>query len=275
MLLNSLSCLIDTSYLLTLGVILLISGGIMLYCYRRLNLLEESIIDQGKILQTFILNHNKQIEKLSSLNNNFYNMNNFSNINSEYPYVSNDINTNFDTKKINLENSKINVSDDDEDDEENDDEEDDSSENDSSSDEENESTTNNIKLVKNSDINLSNQNNDSDYDSDEENNDLQIIEGSSNDELNNLETINLNNEEEDFINNLPIPIDSLSINLLNNDDTSKKINLDDESKVPEKRGFSRLKIDELRTLAVTKNLTDNDGASKMKKNDLIRALQNM
>ena len=275
MLLNSLSCLIDTSYLLTLGVILLISGGIMLYCYRRLNLLEESIIDQGKILQTFILNHNKQIEKLSSLNNNFYNMNNFSNINSEYPYVSNDINTNFDTKKINLENSKINVSDDDEDDEENDDEEDDSSENDSSSDEENESTTNNIKLVKNSDINLSNQNNDSDYDSDEENNDLQIIEGSSNDELNNLETINLNNEEEDFINNLPIPIDSLSINLLNNDDTSKKINLDDESKVPEKRGFSRMKIDELRTLAVTKNLTDNDGASKMKKNDLIRALQNM
>ena len=46
---------IDSGLLLTLGLVLLISGGIMLYCYRRLNLLEKSLIEHGKILQNFIL----------------------------------------------------------------------------------------------------------------------------------------------------------------------------------------------------------------------------
>ncbi len=44
---------IDSGFLLTFGLILLISGGIMLYCYRRLNLLEKSVIEHGKILQKF------------------------------------------------------------------------------------------------------------------------------------------------------------------------------------------------------------------------------
>ena len=34
---------IDSGFLLTLGLVLLVSGGIMLYCYRRLNLLEKSL----------------------------------------------------------------------------------------------------------------------------------------------------------------------------------------------------------------------------------------
>ena len=48
---------IDSGFLLTLGLLLLIGGSIMLYCYRRLNLLERSIIEHGKILQNFIVNY--------------------------------------------------------------------------------------------------------------------------------------------------------------------------------------------------------------------------
>ena len=40
-----------------------------------------------------------------------------------------------------------------------------------------------------------------------------------------------------------------------------------------KKGFSKMKVDDLRTLVVTKNLTDNDNSQKMKKNDLIKMLQ--
>ena len=38
--------------ILTLGIILLISGGIMIYCYRRLNVLENGLIQQGRAWQT-------------------------------------------------------------------------------------------------------------------------------------------------------------------------------------------------------------------------------
>ena len=60
---------IDSGFLLTFGLILLISGGIMLYCYRRLNLLEKSVIEHGKILQNFIINYNIQMQHFSLLNN--------------------------------------------------------------------------------------------------------------------------------------------------------------------------------------------------------------
>ena len=40
-----------------------------------------------------------------------------------------------------------------------------------------------------------------------------------------------------------------------------------------KKGFSKMKVDDLRALVVTKNLTDNDNSQKMKKNELIKMLQ--
>jgi hypothetical protein len=60
---------IDSGFLLTLGLLLLIGGSVMLYCYRRLNLLERSIIEHGKILQNFIANYNIQMSSLCLLNN--------------------------------------------------------------------------------------------------------------------------------------------------------------------------------------------------------------
>ena len=59
---------IDSGFLLTLGLLLLIGGSIMLYCYRRLNLLERSIIEHGKILQNFIVNYNNQMNRLCLIN---------------------------------------------------------------------------------------------------------------------------------------------------------------------------------------------------------------
>ena len=52
---------IDTGFIITLGLLLLVSGAVMLYCYRRLNILENSLIEHGKILQNFIVNYNNQI----------------------------------------------------------------------------------------------------------------------------------------------------------------------------------------------------------------------
>ena len=46
---------IDTGFIITLGLILILCGGIMFYCYRRLNILENSIFEHGRILQTFII----------------------------------------------------------------------------------------------------------------------------------------------------------------------------------------------------------------------------
>ena len=59
---------IDTGFIITLGLLLLVSGVVMLYCYRRLNLLENSVIEHGKILQSFIMNYNNKLLN-QSLNN--------------------------------------------------------------------------------------------------------------------------------------------------------------------------------------------------------------
>ena len=49
----------NSGILICLSLLLLISGVILLYCIRRFNVLENAIIEQGKVLQTYICqNHN-------------------------------------------------------------------------------------------------------------------------------------------------------------------------------------------------------------------------
>ena len=43
--------------------------------------------------------------------------------------------------------------------------------------------------------------------------------------------------------------------------------------LPIKKNLSKMKVDELRILVVTKNLTDNDNEQKLKKSELIKLLQ--
>jgi hypothetical protein len=58
---------VGSSFLLTFGIILLVCGSMMLYSYRRISLLEQSVIEHGKILQSFILNYNIQMQSINSL----------------------------------------------------------------------------------------------------------------------------------------------------------------------------------------------------------------
>ena len=221
---------IDTGFIITLGLLLLVSGAVMLYCYRRLNILENSIIEHGKILQNFIMNYNNQNQIImQSLNPNVGNMEN------------EEMNTNLETidensRNIQLDN-RISVSDDEEyTDSENSVEEDSSEE----------------------------YTDDSNSDDEEQNNN----------EFNDIKKIVINDEdlEEKTIkleSDLPLEVNDLKLD-------SKKLELDLSEEIKnnnEKKNFSRMKVDDLRILAVTKNLTDNEKAQQMKKSDLVKLLQ--
>ena len=85
-------------------------------------------------------------------------------------------------------------------------------------------------------------------------------------------------EELDFYNNVAILDEDLTnLNLsskiinLNNDDLS---NIEKTIEKNEKKGFTKMKIDDLRALAVTKNKLNIDEANKLKKPELIKILQN-
>jgi hypothetical protein len=265
---------IDSGFLLTLGLILLISGGIMLYCYRRLNLLEKSVIEHGKILQNFIINYNVQMHRLCLANTSVdINKNNDSiTENNTTEYVE------FDKiKKINL-GEKISVSDE-EDSEDEDEDEDEGTEDTKDTEDEDEE-----------------DDDDEDEDEDEENltisnnklEDLEDLEDlgeieDMEEKLVSLENIKLddqtisNIDDETFLRNLPINLDSFT---LETNDNPRIINLENiensnsDTKVGERKNYSKMKVDDLKTLVVTKNLTDNETSQKMKKSDLVKLLQN-
>jgi hypothetical protein len=294
---------IDSGFLLTLGLVLLISGGIMLYCYRRLNLLEKSLIEHGKILQNFIINYNMQMQHFSLVNNSLHSSKNKSNTTTNdetnrTEYVE------FDKiKKINL-GEKIAVSDDeDNDDEDNDDEEDEDDDKDDKEDEHDDDDED--------DDDEDDEDDEDDDDEDDEDEDDENIEDDEDkkkskinvkkDNLDNLaisnnklvenledvtdltdlENIELdepnisNSDDETFFNNLPINLTSFTLETNNN---QKIINLEtvenSNDKTGERRNYSKMKVDDLKSLVVTKNLTDNETAQKMKKSDLVKLLQN-
>ena len=267
---------IDSGFLLTLGLILLISGGIMLYCYRRLNLLEKSVIEHGKILQNFIINYNIQMQRLCLANNSVdINKNNDTSMeNNRTEYVE------FDKiKKINL-GEKISVSDEDDSDEsesegegEDDIDVSDEGEDESESEDESEDEGEDEEEDEDEDTKISENLTISD-------NKLEDLEDLG-EQLSNLENISLNDQtisnidDETFLRNLPINLDSFT---LETNDNPKIINLENidnsNDKVGERKNYSKMKVDDLKALVVTKNLADNETSQKMKKSDLVKLLQN-
>jgi hypothetical protein len=337
---------VGSSFLLTFGIILLVCGSIMLYSYRRINLLERSVIEHGKILQSFILNYNIQMQSINSLisKNKFENeeTKQIKKINlgdkiyvsedeySENEYIVNN-NTNSHVSKANLSKanlSKANISkakddddedeedddddededEDDEDDEDDDDEDEDVSEaNDDDEDEANDDDEDEANDDDEDDV--SEADDDKEANDDEEANDEPNEETKEEDSLEKLliltkkefeqnlkdlgdfEEIDLNkpyfsnSDDETFIKNLPVNLDTFNIDLNTN---SKIINLntieipDQETDVAidvvdsgvTKKNYSKMKVDDLKTIAVTRNLIDNETAQKMKKADLIKIIQN-
>ena len=76
-----------------------------------------------------------------------------------------------------------------------------------------------------------------------------------------------------FIKNLPIVLTNFNEDLGNSSKViTLETNLETTQKV-EKKNYSKMKIDDLRTLVVTKNMLDNESALKLKKNELVKLLQ--
>lgn len=222
-----------SGFIISLGITLLLSGLIMYYCVQRINSLEQSLVKQGEIIQTFI-----------------YKLNNLELQNNSIPRQSN-LETNFNTDNQIIE-SNINVSDDEGDD----DEEVEEAESDN---EEQLEDNDNIKLLtidsKNSNFlqeSNSDIESDSTSDSDSDNQSISDIEepkqdiiaqSSDNSSLENLQDISFNNIEK-------IVVDDHDNNDNDNDNTKKiEINNDDLS---ENINYSKMKVNELRELAVKK-----------------------
>ena len=254
---------IDSGFLLTLGLLLLIGGSIMLYCYRRLNLLERSIIEHGKILQNFIVNYNNQMSRLCLINKTGANYEACSYNACSYEECDTD------TCGITNNEKRINVSDDEKDVLEDDDDEDDDEEDDDDDDDDKED--NNVKSFDiKGPVSLNNEfietiQSNQVYSKTSENN-IELVEVSATSNY-------LNSDEDIFIKNLPIILTNFDEDLGN---SSKVItlenNLETTQKV-EKKNYSKMKIDDLRTLVVTRNMLDNDSALKLKKNELVKLLQ--
>ena len=293
--------LLDSSFLLTLGIILLICGSIMLYSHRRLNLLERSVIEHGKILQNFIINYNIQMQSINSLyiNKNKQEGQHIKKINlgekisvsedecSEYvggADVNNELVHHDDDGKVNVSSD-----DEDDDDDEEDEEDDDDDEEDDDDDEEDDDD----------DDDDEDDEDDGKEDDDKEDDDKVLTISKSELEnnikdLGDFEEIDLNkpffsnNDDETFIKNLPINLDTFNIDLNTNSKIINLNNLDQDTNVDtnvidsassnntntNRKNYSKMKVDDLKTIAVTRNLIDNETAQKTKKADLIKILQN-
>ena len=255
---------IDTTFILTLGIVLLICGGIMIYCYRRLNALENGLIQQGRVMQEFITNYNLTTQ-LDNNRNNDNNNNNDNNYQSEMinqVLSGNILGVNQDTRE------KIVVSDDDMSDEEDDD--------DMGSDYISEDESNIVEIKKES---MNDDNSDSDSERIIEN---LTIDNDMSDLLDNLNIENIPDVEmmmsPDLSSLIVSKLDVSSIGDLDitasEDKSSKMIPISDTDGLDtSKKNPNRLKVDELRELVVNKNLVSNDEAHKLKKGELVRLLE--
>ena len=304
---------VGSSFLLTFGIILLVCGSIMLYSYRRINLLERSVIEHGKILQSFILNYNIQMQSMNSLyaKNKFeteeikqvkkINLGDKIYVSEDEDYSENEYiaNTNTSNNNTNNTNNKTKTDppihddededddDDDEDDDDDDDENDDEDDDDEDEDDDDE------------DDDDEDENDDEDGDTKEmsgdaiETNIVELLAITPNEletnikDLGDFEEIDLtkpnfsNSDDETFLKNLPINLDTFNIDLKTNSKIINLNNLENETLETEtsetnvtKKNYSKMKVDDLKTIAVTRNLIDNEAAQKMKKADLIKIIQN-
>jgi hypothetical protein len=238
-----------SGFIISLGITLLLSGLIMYYCVQRINSLEQSLVKQGEIIQTFI-----------------YKLNNLELQNNSIPHQSN-LETNTNTNNELVE-SKIDVSDDEHDEE--------SDEHDTDN-EEHVEDNDNIKLLtidsKNSNFleQSSDIESDSDSDSDSDNQSISDIEELKEDNivpssdissLENLQDISLNKIEK-------IVVDDD----INDNDKDKKVIEINNDDLTENINYSKMKVNELRELAIKKNLVKSTDNTKYKKDKLIQLLQ--
>jgi len=309
---------VGSSFLLTFGIILLVCGSIMLYSYRRLNLLERSVIEHGKILQSFILNYNIQMQSLNSLYKNKSTKEETEQIKkinlgdkiyvsedecSENEYIVDNTKTNSPVQCVDDDDDDDDGDDDHDGDDDDDDDGDDGDDDDDDDDDDVDNDDDGDDDVDDGDDNDGDDGDDDDGDDDGDDDDdddgnkenlAKLLTISKEEleknikDLGDFEEIDLNksyfsnNDDETFIKNLPVNLDTFNIDLNTN---SKIINLNNTEldavetvetidNGPIKKNYSKMRVDDLKTIAVTRNLIDNETAQKMKKADLIKIIQN-
>lgn len=253
---KSLISMLDNGIIIILGLLILIIGVINVYIYRRVLALERNMIQNSKILQTFMLN------QISETHDNI--------VNSD---TINPTSIFDDSRNINVNNSdeKIDVSD-----------------TEDESVEYNPVKNNTMKLdkseIEDSDID-SDLESEEDSDTDNENSSPGIIE-ISNSLGDNLDIDNIDIDEllKTDIDVLDVDgttktielVDNIDIKLLsntnenNNDNDDKELGVDN---LKTKRNLGKMKIDDLRVLAVTNSLVGNEESHKLKKAELLKLLQ--
>lgn len=228
-----------SGFIISLGLTLLISGTIMFYVLKRFQVIENSLIDNARVLQSFI---NKSQEQ--AINHNLA-----SNIALES------------AKKQQYEiNKRIEVSDDEnESDAESDDVDNESYGSDSESDLE--SNNEKIKIIDNENNSLSNELVES----------VKIIAINDFEEFKNDKLLDVNNITE-IDSSINSSNNDNSIKVIENtivDDTIV------DEKDEKATNFAKLKMPELKELVISKNLIDSEtDINKLKKPELIKLLQN-
>ena len=232
-------------FIISLAMTLLVSGAIMFYCLRRFKILENSIVEQGKVLQSFIIKHqnNSPTELASSIA-----------LNSAIEQSK---------LKSEVENSKIEVSDDESDYSDDDSEEEDIKIYPETEEKEITLTTQeidigtldnieevdlgseNIKTVAVADITdmliTENNKNDSGEESDKDSDD------SDQDSLKDYE-----------------PVEEIT------DSSLEKNNSDNSTKKSSGKSLSKMKVDDLRDLALKDSLESAENLKNMKKDQLLK-----
>jgi hypothetical protein len=254
-----------SGFIISLGITLLLSGMIMYYCVQRMNSIEQSLVKQGEIIQSCIYKlNNLEIQNLPAINNNTHtDLNNDDNVLQE---------------RINVSDDEDDVdSDDDTDDDTDDDENDnvdaddaDDADDDHDKDEKNIKLltldSNNTQILKESgDIETASESDSSDdNDTINDNNEDSIIASSDITSLDNFQEIELNNNAENTTNS-----EKKQHNI---DNESKKI-IEIDEEVNENTNYSKMKVNDLKELAIKKNLVKSNDTNKYKKDDLIQLLQ--
>ena len=283
-----------SGFIISLALILLISGAIMFYCLKRFAILENSLLEQGRILQSFIVkmqnenninsasnqerdfivkptNEKSEIMNTNSINSNTQKSNlievSDDDLNSDYSNQSND------------DDDEDDDDDDDDDDEDEEDEEDEDDNDDDNDNTNSQYNKNKLDNKVNDEINntceintLDNSQENDCQDNNGQNNSIKIIsvEDMTPDLLNMGNVLNLESSNSE--------LNSDTISSVNNDDNDITNNiLTIESQVKkeiEKGGITKMKVADLRILVLEKGLVNSmEDANQIKKNNLIKLLQ--
>ena len=237
-----------SGFIISLGITLLLSGLIMYYCVQRINSLETSLIKQSEIMQSLIfkLNNLESIQhtKINDVCNNIVENNSL----NEKIAVSDDEEYHDDEEDVEED------SDDDDDDHDDDDEED-------------VKETLAIKDITNNTINK-----------ESETKNITLVSMSGGYEINSdieTDSEDQENSDNDFEDNISLLAEDLkekeiSKNLEDISSVKKLIEVEDNS---DNINYNKLKVNELRELAIKKNLVKNNDTTKYKKDELIQLLQ--